>query len=64
MTEDELIPLAVYAPATVAAQTAVRDELMRESCAVMDEWFGITRNADGTVTFGRNPDYSYEGSDL
>ncbi len=57
---DTTIPLAVYAPATVAAQTAARDELVREGCAAMDTWFGVARNADGTVSFFRNPDYSYD----
>ena len=39
---DISIPLAKYAPATVATQTAIRDELERQSTALMDEWFGVT----------------------
>jgi hypothetical protein len=40
---DTSIPLAVYAPASVAAQKAARDELVREGIALLDEWFGVTR---------------------
>jgi hypothetical protein len=39
---DISIPLAKYAPATVATQTAIRDELTREAVIILDEWFGIS----------------------
>jgi hypothetical protein len=40
---DATMPLAVYAPASVARQQAERDALMRRACGFMDIFFGVTR---------------------
>jgi hypothetical protein len=58
---DASIPLAEYAPASMAAQEAARDSLVRQAVAIMDGWFGVTRSSRPTATVGvTGPDDLFE----